>query len=217
MGWVASFIPTPVMRGFIEGLVYVTIIGQVPHLLGISGASGNFFTKLWHVLQHLPDVSLAPALTGILSLAAMLLLRHFAPAVPAALVVMAVATILIGLLGGEATGVHVAGHLPSGLPHLTLPNLEPSTLRELVPGALAIVLVGYAEALGAAKAAALQSGGDIDPNQELVAHGPANILSGLFGGFLVVGSLSKTSVATSAGARSQVASRPPSASLRCFF
>src|SRR5215469_7200119 len=205
MGWVASFIPTPVMRGFIEGLVYVTIIGQVPHLLGINGASGNFFTKLWHVLQHLPDVSIAPALTGILSLAAMLLLRHFAPAVPAALVVMAVATILIGLLGGEATGVHVAGHLPSGLPHLTLPNLEPSILRELVPGALAIVLVGYAEALGAAKAAALQSGGDIDPNQELVAHGPANILSGLFGGFLVVGSLSKTSVATSAGARSQVA------------
>jgi MFS superfamily sulfate permease-like transporter len=65
MGWVASFIPTPVMRGFIEGLVYVTIIGQVPHLLGISGASGNFFTKLWHILQHLPDVSFAPALTGL--------------------------------------------------------------------------------------------------------------------------------------------------------
>jgi len=205
MGWVASFIPTPVMRGFIEGLVYVTIIGQVPHLLGISGASGNFFTKLWHVLQHLPDVSVAPVVTGILSLAAMLLLRHFAPAVPAALVVMATATIVIGLFGGEAAGVHVAGHLPSGLPHLTLPNLEFSTLKELMPGALAIVLVGYAEALGAAKAAAMQSGGKIDPNQELVAHGPANILSGLFGGFLVVGSLSKTSVATAAGARSQVA------------
>jgi MFS superfamily sulfate permease-like transporter len=67
------------------------------------------------------------------------------------------------------------------------------------------VLVGYAEALGAAKAAAAQSGRDIDPNQELVAHGPANILSGVFGGFLVVGSLSKTSVAMAAGARSQVA------------
>ncbi len=205
MGWVASFIPTPVMRGFIEGLVYVTIIGQVPHLLGISGASGNFFTKLWHILQHLLDASFAPVVTGILSLAAMLLLRHLAPAIPAALVVMAAATIVIGLLGGEATGVHVAGHLPSGLPHLTLPILDLSKLSELVPGALAIVLVGYAEALGAAKAAALQSGGTIDPNQELVAHGPANMLSGLFGGFLVVGSLSKTSVATAAGARSQVA------------
>ena len=215
MGWVASFIPTPVMRGFIEGLVYVTIIGQVPHLLGISGASGNFFTKLWHVLQHLPDVSLAPVLTGLLSLSAMLLLRHLAPAIPAALVVMATATIAIGLLGGEATGVHVAGHLPSGLPHLTLPNLEISTLSELVPGALAIVLVGYAEALGAAKAAALQSGGKIDPNQELIAHGPANILSGLFGGFLVVGSLSKTSVATAAGARSQIANLV--AAVFCFF
>jgi high affinity sulfate transporter 1 len=215
MGWVASFIPTPVMRGFIEGLVYVTIIGQVPHLLGISGASGNFFTKLWHILQHLSDVSIAPVVTGVLSLAAMLLLRHLAPAVPAALVVMAAATIVIGLLGGEATGVHVAGHLPSGLPHLTLPTLDISTLSELVPGALAIVLVGYAEALGAAKAAALQSGGTIDPNQELVAHGPANMLSGLFGGFLVVGSLSKTSVATAAGARSQLANLV--AAVFCFF
>jgi high affinity sulfate transporter 1 len=215
MGWVASFIPTPVMRGFIEGLVYVTIIGQVPHLLGISGATGNFFTKLWHVLQHLPDVSPPPALTGILCLSAMLLLRHVAPKIPAALVVMAIATILIGLLGGEATGVHVAGHIPSGLPHLTLPTLDTAILRELVPGALAIVLVGYAEALGAAKAAAIQSGGDIDPNQELIAHGPANILSGLFGGFLVVGSLSKTSVAMAAGARSQVANLV--AAVFCFL
>jgi high affinity sulfate transporter 1 len=215
MGWVASFIPTPVMRGFIEGLVYVTIIGQVPHLLGISGASGDFFTKLWHIVQHLPDISVAPVLTGILSLSAMLLLRHLAPAMPAALIVMTMATILIGLLGGEATGVHVAGHLPSGLPHLTLPNVDTSILRELAPGALAIVLVGYAEALGAAKAASLQSGGDIDPNQELIAHGPANILSGLFGGFLVVGSLSKTSVATAAGARSQVANLVAAAF--CFF
>jgi sulfate permease, SulP family len=205
MGWIASFIPTPVMRGFIEGLVYVTIIGQVPHLFGISGASGNFFTKLWHVLQNLAEVPAVPALTGILCLVTMLLLRHLAPGVPAALIVMAMATILIGMLGAETIGVHVAGHIPSGLPSLTLPNLDTTILRELMPGALAIVLVGYAEALGAAKAAAMQDGSDIDPNQELVAHGPANILTGLFGGFLVVGSLSKTSVAMGAGARTQVA------------
>src|SRR5215468_10499705 len=55
MGWLAAFIPTPVMRGFIEGLVCVTIIGQVPHLLGIEGASGNFFAKLSFILQHLMD------------------------------------------------------------------------------------------------------------------------------------------------------------------
>src|SRR5690242_21121085 len=84
MGWVAAFIPTPVMRGFIEGLVCVTIIGQVPHLLDMSGTSGNFFAKLWFVLQHLLDAPLAPVLTGLLSLTAMVLLRHLAPRVPAA-------------------------------------------------------------------------------------------------------------------------------------
>jgi high affinity sulfate transporter 1 len=214
MGWVAAFIPTPVMRGFIEGLVLVTIIGQVPHLLGINGTSGNFFNKLWFVLEQLPGVSLAPALTGLLSLAAMLLLRRLAPRVPAPLFVAVAALILVGLLGGRAAGVRVVGHLPSGLPHLRPPVLDPKTLWELAPGALAIVLIGYAEALGGAKAAATE-GSDIDPNQELIAHGPANLLSGLFGGFLTVGSLSKTSVAMAAGARTQVANLV--AALLCFL
>ena len=215
MGWVAAFIPAPVMRGFIEGLVWVTIIGQVPHLLGIDGTSGNFFTKLWFALRHLPEASLAPVLAGSLSLIAMLLLRRLAPRVPAALVVAILATILVGLFSGEAAGVSVVGDLPFGLPQLTLPHLNLAALKELAPGALAIVLVGYAEALGGAKAAAMQTGGDIDPNQELVAHGPANILSGLFGGFLVVGSLSKTSVAMAAGARSQLANLV--AAVFCFL
>jgi len=197
LGWVAAFIPTPVMRGFIEGLVWVTIIGQVPHLLGIAGASGNFFAKLRFVLQHLSDVSLAPMATGLLSLIAMQALRHLAPRIPAALIVAILAAAVVGLLG--------VGDLPSGLPHVILPDLDLAVLQQLVPGALAIVLVGYAEALGGAKAAALQGGGAIDTNQELIAHGPANIFSGLFGGFLVVGSLSKTSVAMSAGARTQLA------------
>ncbi|MBV8524948.1 MAG: SulP family inorganic anion transporter [Acetobacteraceae bacterium] len=215
MGWVAAFIPTPVMRGFIEGLVCVTIIGQVPHLLGIEGTSGNFFTKLWFIVQHLLHVSLAPVLTGLLSLSAMLLLRRLAPRIPAALAVAVLATVLVGLLGGEAAGVSVVGDLPSGLPHLALPNFDFTILRELAPGALAIMLVGYAEALGGAKAAAMQGGGEIDPNQELIAHGPANILSGLFGGFLVVGSLSKTSVAMAAGAHTQLANLV--AAIFCFL
>ena len=215
MGWVAAFIPTPVMRGFIEGLVCVTVIGQVPHLLGIEGTSGNFFAKLWFVLQHLLDAPLAPVLTGLLSLAGMVLLRHLAPRAPAALVVAIVATILVGLLGGTTAGISVVGDLPSGLPHFALPDLNPSMLGDLAPGALAIVLVGYAEALGGAKAAAMQTGGDIDPNQELVAHGPANILSGVFGGFLVVGSLSKTSVAMAAGAHTQLANLV--AAIFCFL
>src|SRR5215475_2788344 len=105
MGWVAAFIPTPVMRGFIEGLVWVTIVGQVPHLLGIAGGSGNFFEKLWALLQHLPTASLAPVLTGLFSLAAMVALRRLAPAIPSALIVAIAATLVVTLLHGEAAGI----------------------------------------------------------------------------------------------------------------
>jgi MFS superfamily sulfate permease-like transporter len=131
------------------------------------------------------------------------------------LLVAFAATVLVSVFGGEAAGVRVVGGLPSGLPGFAVPDLDLAKLWNLVPGALAIVLVGYAEALGGAKAAALQGGGDIDPNQELVAHGPANILSGLFGGFLVVGSLSKTSVAIAAGAQTQLANLV--AAVFCFL
>src|SRR5438477_2443142 len=112
MGWVAAFIPTPVMRGFIEGLVWVTIVGQVPNLFGIDGTSGNFFARLWFALRHLPEAASAPVLTGLASLSAMLVLRHLAPRVPAALVVAVAATVLVHLFGGEAAGVRVVGDLP---------------------------------------------------------------------------------------------------------
>ena len=201
-GWIAAFVATPVMRGFIEGLVCVTIIGQVASLLGLHGASGHFIEKLLFILKHFGEISGPAAITGILSLAAMLLLRRLTPRVPAALVVAAVAAITMGLLG-PIPGVELVGALPSGLPHFRIPTLDLAVIEQLVPGALSIVLVGYAEALGAAKAAS--AGEHIDPNQELVAHGFANVSSAVFGGFLVVGSLSKTSVAMSAGARTQVA------------
>src|SRR5262249_26602010 len=137
MGWVAAFIPTPVMRGFIEGLVCVTIIGQVPHLLGIEGASGNFFAKLWAILQHLPEAAPVPVLTGVLSLISLLALRRLMPRIPAALIVAATATILVGLLHAEAAGVKVVGALPSGLPHLAWPIIDIATLPNLIVGGLA--------------------------------------------------------------------------------
>jgi high affinity sulfate transporter 1 len=201
-GWIAAFVATPVMRGFIEGLVCVTIIGQVGSLLGLHGASGNFIAKLLFILGHFGEISVPAAIIGILSLASMLLLRRFAPKVPAALVVAAVATIAMGL-SGQIPGVELVGKLPTGLPQFKIPTLDLAVIEQLMPGALSIVLVGYAEALGAAKAAS--AGEHVDPNQELVAHGFANVSSAVFGGFLVVGSLSKTSVAMSAGSRTQVA------------
>jgi SulP family sulfate permease len=213
LGWVSTFIATPVMRGFIEGLIVVTVIGQTATLVGLHSVHGDVFAKLLFILRNLRQIPPSAAITGLGSLAALLLLRRISPRLPAALIVAVGATMLLAFLGSAAAGVSLVGPLPSGLPHLTPPRLSLGLLLALAPGALSVVLVGYAEALGAAKAAMVED--DIDPNQELTAHGFANILSGLFGGFLAVGSLSKTSVAIGVGARSQAANLV--AAVLCFL
>lgn len=206
MGWVANFIPAPVMKGFIQGLVWVTIIGQVPKLFGITGGKGNFWQKLGASIHQLPQSHLTTTVIGIASLALLLLLKKFFPKLPGALTAVIVSIIAVTVLGLESKGVDVVGEIRTGLPSLQLPAVSVAQLQSLVPGALAIVLLGYSESLGAAKAAAEKTGGEIDPNQELVSHGPANLGSALSSGFIVVGSLSKTSVAMEAGAKTQVSS-----------
>jgi MFS superfamily sulfate permease-like transporter len=106
----------------------------------------------------------------------------------------------------EHSGVELVGSIKAGLPAFAFPQISVADLKAIIPGALAIVLLGYTESLGASKAAAERGGGEVDPNQELISHAPANIGSALSGGFVVVGSLSKTSVAMGAGGRTQMAS-----------
>ena len=89
MGWVANFIPEPAMKGFIQGLVWVTVIGQVPKLLGIAGGDGNFFEKLWDIVGKLPEADPATTIVGLASLVLLFALKRFLPRVPAALVAVA--------------------------------------------------------------------------------------------------------------------------------
>ncbi len=206
MGWVANFIPVPVMKAFIQGLVWVTIMGQVPKIFGIKGGSGNFWQKLADILHQLPQANITATLIGLSSLILLLLLKKRLPKIPGALTVVILGTLAVTILGLTDTNLELVGEIPTGLPSLKIPVVSLTQLQSLVPGALAIVLLGYSESLGAAKAAAEKTGGDIDPNQELISHGPANLGSALSSGFIVVGSLSKTSVAMEAGAKTQVSS-----------
>ena len=206
MGWVANFISTPVMKGFIQGLVWVTIIGQVPKLFGIEGGSGNFFEKLWTAVEKLPEANLTTTTIGLVSLVLIFALARFFPRVPAALTTVVLAIVAVTVFGLGDKGVDIVGSVKAGLPPFGIPDVKLADLTAIVPGALAIVLLGYAESLGAAKAAQEKSGGEIDANQELVSHGPANLGAGLSGGFIVVGSLSKTSVAMGAGGKTQLSS-----------
>ncbi len=206
MGWVANFISTPVMKGFIQGLVWVTIIGQVPKLFGIDGGSGNFFEKTWDVVLKLPEANPTTTIIGLASLALLFAFARFLPRVPGALTTVVIAIVVVSVFGLGDKGVEIVGSVKAGLPPFGIPDVKLADLAAIVPGALAIVLLGYAESLGAAKAAQEKSGGEIDPDQELVSHGPANLGAGLSGGFIVVGSLSKTSVAMGAGGKTQLSS-----------
>ncbi len=206
LGFISVFLSKPVLTGFTFGLGLTIAIGQANKVFGVDGGSGNFFDKLWALIQDLPDTDVRTALIGLGSLAALFVMgRLWGHKVPGALILVVVTIVLSNLLAWDAAGVHVVGDIPASLPPLGLPNLGFEDLWDLIPGALGIVLVGYAESYGAASSLGRRHDYDIDANQELIGLGAANVGSGLLGGFTVDGSLSRSSAADEAGGKSQMA------------
>lgn len=205
MGWVANFIAQPVMKGFIQGLALVTMMTQLPKMFGVADVSGDFFQRLWALSLELPQTHLPTLAVGLGGLILMFALVRFLPKVPAALTTVIGAILTVTVFNLPRHGVAIVGAITTGLPPLGLPSLPAAHLSTLIHGALAIVLLNYSESLGAAKTAALVTGGKIDPNQELVGLGMANLGSSLSSGFVVAGSLSQSAVSMDAGGKTQMA------------
>jgi anti-anti-sigma factor len=193
-----------VLKGFIVGLALTIIIGEVPKLLGIKKGSGDFFEELWHVITHLGDTHGLTLLVEILSLAVIVGLRRMAPAVPAPLVAVLLGIVAVKALHLDHHGVEIVGSIKSGLPSFGIPKIRGSDVGALAAGGVGVMLVGFAEGLGAAKTYATREHQQIDANRELLGLGGANLASALSSGMVVNGSLSKTAVNASAGARSQL-------------
>jgi sulfate permease, SulP family len=204
LGFVANFISEPVLKGFIVGLALTIIVGQIPKLLGISKGEGDFFEQLWHVLTHLGGTSGLTLLVGLVSLGIVLGLRRWAPTVPGSLVAVLFGIAVVAAFSLDEHGVDIVGTISSGLPSLGLPDVAAADYLRVGGAAVGVMLVGFAEGLGAAKTYADRDHYQIDPNRELVALGAANLASGLSSGMVVNGSLSKTAVNGSAGARTQL-------------
>ncbi len=204
LGFVANFISEPVIKGFIVGLALTIIIGQVPKLLGIEKGTGDFFEQLWHVVVHLGDTQGTTLLVGVLSLAVILALRRLAPVVPGSLVAVLFGIAAVKLLNLDEHGVSIVGSIKSGLPSFGTPEVHLRDFGTLIAGGIGVMLVGFAEGLGAAKTYAAREHYEIDANRELLGLGGANIAAGLSSGMVVNGSLSKTAVNGSAGARTQL-------------
>jgi len=205
LGFIASFISEPVLKGFIVGLALTIIVGQLPKLFGVEKEPGNFFEQAWGLIGNLGGTSLVTLVVGLVALAVIVLLRKVVPLVPGSLVVVLLGVLAVALFDLDDRGVAIVGPIEPGLPALGLPaGLGLDDYLALAGPAVGVLLVGFAEGLGAAKTYAARAGYDIDANRELLGLGAANIGAGLSSGMVVNGSLSKTAVNGSAGARTQV-------------
>ncbi len=203
-GFIASFISEPVLKGFIVGLALTIVVGQIPALLGIAKTGGDFFVQVWGVVSHLGQTHVLTLLVGLLSLIIVLACKRWFPMVPGSLLAVLLGTAASAVFDLQAHGVSIVGQIDSGLPDLGWPNLDLDGYLSLVGPAAGVLIIGFAEGLGAAKTYAAKAGYQVAPNRELIGLGAANLGAGLCSGMVVNGSLSKTAVNGAAGARSQV-------------
>lgn len=205
LGFVASFISEPVLKGFIVGLALTIIVGQVPKLLGIDKHDGDFFEQAWGVVSELNDIHWRTVLIGAISLTVVLILKRWLPLVPGSLLAVLSGILAVSVFGLDDHGVDIVGHIDAGLPAPGAPDgVGARDYLDLVGPAIGVVLIGFAEGLGAAKTYAAKAGYEVDPNRELLGLGAANLGAGLASGMVVNGSLSKTAVNGSAGAKTQM-------------
>jgi SulP family sulfate permease len=208
MGWVARFLSRAVVTGFLFGAAIDVVIGELPKLTGTDAGGDNSFEELRSWLRSLGDVHPATLLVGLVALLVVFGLRIVAPAVPGALVLVVGGLVSSWLLDLEAHGVALVGAVPSGLPSPEVPDLgllwDHST--SAAAAAVALVLIGFSQTAGDAKAFATKHRYRVDINRETVAQGMANAGAGLLQGMPVTTSLSASSLNDHAGARSGLAS-----------
>ena len=205
LGWVADYLSRPVLIGYIHGVAVVLVISQVPKLLGLDIDAADPLPQLVEIVRELGDVHGATLATGALALALLLPLRYLAPRVPAALLVVVGAIVVSGWIDLASHGVAVVGDIPSGLPEIAVPSPSLGDTLTLLPAALGIFFVCFADAILTARSFAGKHGEHVDVGQELVAMGAAQASAGLTQGLPLGASGSRTAVNDAMGARTQIA------------
>jgi SulP family sulfate permease len=208
MGWIAQFLSKAVVTGFLAGAAVDVVVGELPKLTGTSSEGDSAWREFGTWLGSLGDVHGTTVLVGLIALAVILGLRFLAPAAPGALVLVVGGLVASGLFDLGAHGVALVGHVPRGLPAPALPDftLVKDHYATIGVAAVALLLIGFSQTAGDARAFATRHHYRIDVNQESVAQGMANVGAGAFQGMPVSTSLSASSLNESAGATSPVAS-----------
>ncbi len=206
LGFLTDLLSLPVRYGYLTGIAVTVAVGQVPKLLGISGRSGSLFDSISdinHGIVH-RSVRWESVTVGVAVLALVLLMRRWKPTMPGILLAVIGAIAACTAFGLRQRGLMMVGDLPRHLPRLAWPALSMHDATELVTAAFGVALVSFADTSLLSQSFARRSGSDVNPNEELIALGFANMASGLFQGFPVSASASRTPVAESSGARTQL-------------
>jgi high affinity sulfate transporter 1 len=205
LGAIADFLSTPILVGFMNGLALSIALSQMGPLFGISLEATGFFPRCLEFLASLSRTHLPTLGVGLLSLAALLAAQRVLPRIPAALVAMAVATLVVQALGLQQAGVATIGLVPGGLPDPSIPRVPLGVLPVLLAEAAGLALVSFSSTMLVARSFADRNRDDVDPDREIAALGAANLAAALSQSFVVTGSGPRTAVAEAAGGRTQVA------------
>jgi len=204
LGWIADYFSRSVLIGYIHGVAVVLVIGQLGKVLGVNVEAADPIPQLVEVLRELGDTDPATLAVGAGALLVLLPLRFLAPRFPAPLVVVVAGIALSSALALADHGVATVGEVPSGLPELGLPDVSAADTLELVPAAVGLFLVAFADAILTARSYAGKHGQHVTAGQELLALGGANAAAGLSQGFPVGASGSRTAVSDGMGVRTQL-------------
>jgi high affinity sulfate transporter 1 len=206
LGFIADLISKPTMIGYMNGLALTILIGQLPKLFGFKIEASGLIAEFIAFVEGLAKGEAVPAaaVTGIAGILLILVLQRWLPKVPAVLimVLLAIAATTVFDLAGH--GVSLVGVLPKGFPPLTIPHVGVADLAPLFGGALGIALVSLADTISTSSAFAARTGQEVHGNQEMIGIGAANLAAGLFQGFPVSTSGSRTAVAERSGAKTQL-------------
>ncbi|MFI1681429.1 SulP family inorganic anion transporter [Streptomyces sp. NPDC020607] len=206
LGYVAELISKPTMIGYMNGLAVTILVGQLPKLLGFKVDAEGLVDECVAVVEGVADgesVGAAVAV-GCGGIVLILALQRWLPRVPAVLVMVVLAIGAVITFDLQERGVALVGVLPEGFPPLTVPDVGLDDFGPLLAGALGIAVVSLADTISNASAFASRTGQEVRGNQEMAGVGAANLAAGLFQGFPVSTSGSRTAVAERAGARTQL-------------
>jgi high affinity sulfate transporter 1 len=207
LGFIAQLISKPTMIGYMNGLALTILVGQLPKLFGFKVEADSFLgevTGFARGLAHGEAVG-AAAVVGIAGIVLILVLQRWLPKVPAVLIMVVLAIAATTVFSLAEHGVSLVGVLPKGFPPFTIPKVGLSDLGPLFVGALGIALVSLADTISTASAFAARTGQEVHGNGEMIGIGAANLAAGLFQGFPVSTSGSRTAVAERSGAKTQLA------------